>query len=199
MSEAEFRYDPEKHEYWLGDERLPSVTEVLLKAGLVDDTWWTEFGRVRGSAVHKACELWDLGTLDPKTVDDRIQPYLDAWKRFTEEMEPAWDFGEEPVHDPLWKYAGTLDRLGHVRNQPRATLVDIKTGDPGKATVVQMAAYANAATTRLPSAGLTPDLMAVRLQPDGQFRLSIYPFTSVKTHFAVFTAALTLLRWKGEI
>jgi hypothetical protein len=187
---TDLRFDPQEHRYYLEGRELPGVTRVLRLAGYVDDRWWTNFSRDRGSAVHLACELDDRGILDEATVDPRIAGYLDAWRRFTADTGAVWEQIEEHVMCPVYRYAGTPDRIGAVSRC--VAIVDIKTGDPGQAAKVQTAAYARAA-------GLTCDRLVVQLSRDGTYRVHRFELTTNRHDFAAFTAALTVLRWRGEI
>ena len=54
-----FTFDPDTHQYWVGGEKVLSVTQILKTCGLIDDTWYTEKGRQRGQAVHLATQLYD--------------------------------------------------------------------------------------------------------------------------------------------
>lgn len=197
MSRSEaLQFDAEEHVYSLGGRRVPGVTNVLLESGIVDDRWFTEWARDRGSAVHHACELLDLDDLDEGSLDSRLTAYVDAWKRFTADLAPTWERIEWRVHHPVYGYAGTLDRLGTTPGG-RQVLVDIKTGDPGAGAPIQLAAYAYA--VRYPEQPGALERMAVQLKPDGTYKVHTYPVADLRHHFAVFQAALTLLRYRKEI
>ena len=88
-------YDPATHTYKTDDVVRPGVTTILKKARLIDTDapWFDEYSRDRGTAVHLACELWDLGTLDESTLDPVLVPYLDGWRLFMAETGAVWDDG----------------------------------------------------------------------------------------------------------
>ena len=83
-------FNAEKHEYSLPTgEVLISVTQVIDRSGLVDTSHFTEFHRMRRQAVHMACEYDDRGCLDESSIDPRILPYVEAYRRFKAEVEFA--------------------------------------------------------------------------------------------------------------
>ncbi len=90
--------------------------------------------------MHLATQLDDENDLDEEALDPMIAPYLEAWRIFRKES------GFEPIAIeyrilcPVYRYAGTLDRVGLVGHD--AVLVDIKTGNPPASAALQMAAYA---------------------------------------------------------
>lgn len=131
----ELVFREEDHSFWLGDRRLPSVTQILKhfiprwECG----EWYLE----RGTAGHKATELHDLGTLDTDLVDPQIQGYLDAWIKFRHDYQFVPEKIEYQAHHPVYMYAGIIDRIG-ISGSDRI-LLDIKTGAPTKTDELQIA------------------------------------------------------------
>lgn len=119
---------------------LQSVTQVLSLAGLVDSTWFTEEGRIRGVAVHKACELLARRTLDRSSVCDAIKGYLDAFERFMAESGFKVTKSEKMVVNAKKGYAGRYDFLGILNG--RKAVLDIKSGSMPSWTAEQTAGYA---------------------------------------------------------
>ena len=75
------------HSYWFDGIRVPGVSEIIEGAGLTDPNaqkYYTKFHADRGTAVHKACELYDKGILDEDSLDPEVVGYLEAYKKFTE-------------------------------------------------------------------------------------------------------------------
>ncbi len=138
-----FRYSAEDHSYWLGERRLPSVTEVLkvLPNGYEHvSPEVLERKRVLGTAVHLACELDDRGTLDESTLDPAIQPYLSAWRRFRADTGFRCTVIEKSGYSRQYGYAGTLDRLGEIASA--VSVVDLKcVAELKPETGLQLAAY----------------------------------------------------------
>lgn len=142
MSEPDLTFDPEKHLYRLKGVRIPSVTQILEICGCIDKTWYTQEACTRGQYVAKATALLDLGQLDWSTVDDRLMPYLQSWRKFIEGsgivFEPQ-DI-EREVCNPVFGYAGRFDRLGLWGGM--TTLIDIKTGGQEPWHSLQLNLYA---------------------------------------------------------
>jgi hypothetical protein len=140
-------FDADTHTYYVDGEIMPSVTQVLKEAGIVDTQWFTEFGRWRGSAVHKATHYFDEGDIDRRTLDPIVKPFVADWKQFREQTGFTPTMIEQPYHDALYGYCGTPDRRGYfIGGKPEESkeLIDIKTYPGGKApwwTRLQLAAY----------------------------------------------------------
>lgn len=193
MSDATLiTFEADTHSYFYGMERVPSVSEILrpltetylaaIPEGILN---WK---RDLGIAVHKACELLDLGTLDEESVDPQIVPYIEAYKAFRVDYQPKWDAIEQFVFADIGRYAGTLDRAGELTTGP--AIVDIKTSlkvQPSAA--VQLWAYAVAY-----GEVLAPDLLVLQLMKDGTYKL--VPFTQYDEYDATWNALLTLHGWK---
>lgn len=165
-----FRFDPVRHEYWLGDRLLPSVTQII--SPLYDWKYVKpadlEYAGIRGDAVHFGCELLDRGTLNWATVQPEILGYIHAWEKYRREVPHAWEFIEQPAYHSLLMYAGTPDRYGIVRGRP--ALVDIKTvAAMNPAVGVQLAGYRNLIAPGH-DAAREIDRIAVQLCADGTYR-----------------------------
>jgi hypothetical protein len=180
-------FDDASHTYRVNGQVVPGVTSVLAPL--------TNFDRVPphvlaaaadfGKAVHRACELDDLGELDESTLDDALMPYLQAWRHFSADHAVEWEQIEEPAYNATMRYAGTPDRFGLVRGVH--TVVDIKsTAQLYPAVGPQLAAYAQA--LKVPHAAR----LAVQLKADGTYVAK--PYTD-PTDWPVFASLLTLRNW----
>ena len=117
---------------------LIHVTQVLRDAGLVDTTWFNDYMRDRGTALHRATQLHDEGDLNPDSVDPAIKESLAGYLKFLKEVEPVILAVEEKVEKPKI-YQGRLDR--RLKINGREGVLDIK-GVDMTATRLQVAAYA---------------------------------------------------------
>jgi hypothetical protein len=167
-------FNAEEHRYFLDGIELPSVTTVLSAAGLYDlsmaDPDALEAARVRGTNVHRICELWDNGKLDESSLDAGGAEYLEAWKAFRRDHKIADFHGVEmTIYSETYGYAGTLDRFW-VRPTKRAVVIDIKTGAPSKQTGPQIAAYAKALALMRGQIGTNYDRWEVSLEP-GKYKV----------------------------
>lgn len=128
-------FDPETHTYFVDGVETVSVTQVLKLAGFVDDTWFTEFGRWRGSAVHKATHYFDEGDIDRRTLDPVVKPFVADWKSFREQTGFTPTLIEQPAYDSMYGFCGTPDRRGYFmggKAEDSNVLIDIKTYPSGQ-------------------------------------------------------------------
>jgi hypothetical protein len=141
---SELIFQEEGHKYIYEGREVPSVTQIIQAAGLVD------FSHVHkavleqasdfGTKVHEATALFDKGELDVFTLDPGIAPYLEAWKKFRGDTGICISIIEEPAFNKQFGFAGTPDRVGMIHSA--RTVIDIKTGALLPAAAVQTAAYA---------------------------------------------------------
>ncbi len=149
----------------------PRVTEILKSCGFIDSRFFNEGATSRGTAVHEACHLHDLGQLDLATLHPDLVGYLEAYKRFRADFsvgEYEWQYEEMEQRKEDKFFNGTPDRVYVVAGLPPAQrgVIDIKTGGPLKWHPLQLAAYAELVGA-LPS--LCRDLY---LRDDGTYKLS---------------------------
>jgi len=136
-------FNPDLHEYSDGDVIIPSVTQILKGAGLIDDQWFSEEARDRGSAVHTLCERYAHGV----RFDDTGRPlaslqYVNAFARFVSDFG-VYAIDTETLIEGIVngrRYAGKYDLLAEI--QGKRVLIDLKTGAKAKWHSVQIAAYA---------------------------------------------------------
>lgn len=156
-------FDPEMHRFQLDGRPVPSVTQVLKGAGLIDDRWFSEYTANRGQQVHLACQLYDENDLDEETLDPVLAGYLEGWKRFRAETGVEITLIERHVYSVCLQYAGILDRCGFINEE--STIIDIKSGAVPWWVGAQMSAYQNT---------LDPppkNRLAVQLTPEGKYNL----------------------------
>lgn len=138
MTQIEF--DEPSHTYRLDGKILPSVSQVLKAGNLMPefyktlDPWYAQ----RGTAVHLACHLSDIGELDFATVDPQISEFWDAWLKFKQEFDVKVLESEVIVHDK--EFAGTFDKI--VKMFGAVWLLDLKCSTFQSFHSVQTMAYA---------------------------------------------------------
>ncbi len=186
---AGLSFDAESHTYRFEGQPVPGVTTILKPI--------TDFSAVPpqvlaaaaafGIAVHRACELDDLGELDEGQLDPALVPYLEGWRKFSADHAVQWSHIESPVYHPVFRYAGTLDRFGLVNGLN--TVVDIKSSAQLYPSVgPQLAAYANA----LPGKFTAVKRMAVQLKADGTYTAKEY---ADPIDWPLFCSLLTVRTW----
>jgi hypothetical protein len=189
-----FRFDPEKHEYWLDDRRMESVTEILGDAGLTDYRFSHEWYMTRGKYIHTASEMIDRNTLDWTTLDPVLVPYCEAYRSFVEDCRPVVAVSEKPLYHATHLFAGTPDRV--VKMNGRMVIMDIKTGLPVAANWLQVAAYRELIQANENIHATQGAVLC--LQDDGKYRLKTCNLKDMKRDYQIFLAALTVVRWKKE-
>ena len=190
---AEVAFNAERHEYHLGGQRLPSVTEVLDPINELDGIPRDVLRAAAdfGTHVHLACELHDAGTLDRAQLDPALEPYLRAWETFLADTGAMIVENEARVFHPMG-YAGKLDRVIEMRG--RYHVADLKTSATVPRTVgPQTAAYYQAWVSER-GRGISSTRYCIHLKPDGTYRL--HKLTD-PSDWSIFVSALNIWRWRN--
>lgn len=136
-------FNEELHEYRLDGVVIPSVTQLIKEAGLSNFDMVNPDLLLRsiqfGKAVHKAIELKSKGTLDELTVDPIISAYAYQWEKFVKDFEYKQSTTEFRSVNTALKVGYCLDSVGVIGDQ--SALVDIKTGSPKPADLIQVSGY----------------------------------------------------------
>ncbi len=159
-------FDPATHTYRLDGKVIPSVTQVLRGAGIIHVSDFCT-GPERGSLVHRACALLDMGMDDELQVLDglpEILPYLEAWQQLKGDVWPSGEQDFTKIEAPGYitlshgSIAGTPDRVTGSNY-----IFDIKTGAWQWGYDVQLVAYRHIEgkhITELSGVQLTPGVGA---------------------------------------
>lgn len=200
---AAFTFEEQTHIYRINSAELPSVTGILRAAGLVDEQWFTDESRDRGSAVHLAIQYLDEDALDEESLDERVKPYVNAYRKFKtdtgfeplpiiDQVNDAEVIAEARRFQPKYGYAGTIDRIGIFRNG-RKVILEIKTGAAHPTHRLQLAAY----QAMLDKPGEYIRLV-LRLEKDGTYIVNEFSLTEYPQDFQVFASCLQVVRFKKE-
>ncbi|MCK9433216.1 MAG: hypothetical protein M0R00_09695 [Candidatus Omnitrophica bacterium] len=168
-----------------GGQVVPGVTGILKGAGLIDDRFFDEYSRDRGSLVHQACAMYDRDDLDMDTLDPVLAPYVSGWIKFRKESGFVPALIESIVFNEQYFYAGTLDRTGNMNGQEY--ILDIKSGAAQPWTAAQLAAYSACLWSNGRKRG------AVELRDDGTYKLTEY---KDRNDLQIFLSALAIVNWK---
>jgi len=167
---AAFRFDRERHEYTLVEtgQVVPHITELLKRSGWVDDEWYTEEGRRRGSAVHDMTAQWDTGAMTTPPKDHPYAPWLMAHIDAMQLLQPMFLAVEQPIVHPQYLYGGRPDRIARFRGV--RCVIELKTGAKDKAHRVQTALQAilDAVDSKLPPHATARWMLY--LQPTGRWK-----------------------------
>jgi len=182
----DLEFDAGAHLYFLGGVHVPSVTQILEGAGLIDYSFLgarREIYLARGRAVHAATHEDDDGALAGDWSDE-VLGYLEGWRAFRRDFGFVPRLIERRVCNPLYGYAGTLDRVGRIRDGTEI-IVDLKSGIAPKAVSYQLAAYAAC----LPHPR-TLNRRCVELHADGGYRVIAFKTSDYQRDFETFAWAL---------
>ncbi len=185
-------FKEETHQYFWNDKEVPSVTQVIKAIGITRDyTQVDEFYRQRGLLAHQAIDFHVRGTLDESTVDPEIAPYLAAFRGFEKARPYVPRETEIPLYSQEYGFAGTIDQLGTVDNEPGVGVTDLKiTENSDKAADLQLAGYSILVAENY---GYWPAFrMALELHGDGIAKPLFYHGSPKK----LWEAVMTLWEWK---
>lgn len=140
MNKSNISFNEEKHEYTVGGILTPSVSQILKANGLMDNFRHNEISLANGTAIHKALELHDKGTLDYTKLDPRLQKCIDLWQDFKSNLGIKIIGIEKRVNLGVM-YAGTIDRVGQFKSGKKI-IIDFKSGNPQDWAALQTAGYA---------------------------------------------------------
>lgn len=191
ISAAKFRFDKERHEYLLGDQKLPywsliskpySGLENIPKPVL-------EIKRCWGVSVHEYLEEFDRGNLDLSAVmpapegEPDILKVVEGWERVVIENAYVFSAIELPILSKKYRYAGTLDRVSGN------TVIDLKSSKPRWTTGVQLACYGQLAIEEELVDPAKLELVSWHTTEQGVWTRRTWDF---KSNFNLFMCMLTL-------
>lgn len=182
--------DPEAHEYWLHDIRLPSVTDTLDPLVNYDGVMARVLERKRqiGQALHECIALGDK--LDSDSVDPLVLPYFQAWQKFLSESGFVPHEHEISGFHQLYQFAGTWDLVGDLNG--KLALLDTKT----TAVISPVNGLQTAAYKAIRDQGQRRKIQqrfTLQLKPDASYRLQEH---DDPRDFSVFLACLTWHNFK---
>ena len=183
-------FTAENHEYKFAGVQVPSVTQIIKDAGLVNFDFISdellEAKADLGNKVHKAAELNDNGILDYEDLHPKLRGYLDSWIKFRKDFGFTPSEIEMAYYHPLYRYAGRIDRIGDM------TLIDIKSGTVQKTHPIQTAGYAELFNYKKPKREQIKRRLAVYLTPEN-YKVIEHKESSDRN---IFLAALTIANYK---
>ncbi len=188
-------FDAESHTYRLDGRVVKSNTQILKGAGLIDDRFYTEESRDRGTRVHRAVEMHEGETLVMDRVDADVRPRLNAYFKFKRDTGFVAELVETRIFSEAHGFATTLDLVG--RMQGTRKLIDIKSGATNHWNELQLAGQDIALCERLYARDLElepingspypEERFILQLRPDETYRLVPYNNPGAR---AVFVGAI---------
>ena len=184
------QFDEARHIYTRNGKVLPSVTQIIKPITEYSSAISPEImahAALRGQAVHKACEIIDMGLEFAEPLSEEIVPYVDAWKLFVAEKRVTITATEQRLFHPTMQYAGTFDAIGVIGNDE--WLIDRKAiAQLTPAIGVQTAGYEAMLGRKVRRA-------AVQLKSNGGYVFQEY---ASRTDWPVFVSLLTIHNWKAN-
>ena len=164
-------FHPKHHRYVIqGVGRVPSITEVLVNSGRINQEWFTEQGKRRGTCVHDAINAYLVGRERYIYIKDEWQGYFAAFRRFQMQTEMQCVHSEKITGSIVHKFACRVDLVCWLNK--RLVVVDAKTGSKGAVTH-QVAANRIA----LAENGIRTEVgFALELRENGSYRLLELPY-----------------------
>lgn len=201
-------FDPRTHTYRVRGEIRPHITEIVPSDFSHVPPRNLERARLRGSAVHKATELYDLKVFDWCCSEImgqpfiKIEPYLLAWVKAVNEYEIEFEpcDVERRLYHPIDGYAGTGDRprawIKPPNQRRRLATVEIKSiAKMNDSVGLQTAGQQRAENYRARVLGIpvTEDRWGIQLRKDGSYKA--YQYTN-RHHERVFLSYLCTLNYE---
>jgi hypothetical protein len=166
-------FDAALHAYAVDGRPLISVTQAIKESlsGTLDEEYWTDEARLRGSYVHEAILYHSQGDLDESTLDPIVQPYFAGYLKFLAQYQPDIRHIETRVFDEAASYAGTFDLVCQLSTHAPNTidLIDVKSGMVPWWVRLQLAGYRRLVQRVYPNHHICP--WALHLREDGTSRL----------------------------
>ncbi len=190
MNQPKIELD-ENHRYTVDGKPMDGLTSTIAEAGLIrngGDPWYLK----KGSFIHKATELWDLGILEETTVDPvEVAGPLESWKRFRKDQNYTPTQIEWMTYHPFLMVATTVDRL---------PLLDIKSGAPEAWHILQIGFQAACLRERgMSISDFAGKPMDVYLDPDGgPPKVRVYTQAEMREAFKVYSSMLYFIRWRRD-
>lgn len=172
---------------------VPGITKALTRAGAIDDRFYTEAARERGTAAHIAIQYAIEGDLDERTLHPKLRPYLEAWRAFV--AETKWEPTEAPelvVGSLVHRFATRIDGIGNMNG--RLWVLNWKTGQKQPWWGLQSAgeAIAYSETHGVPLFKISR--ASVILSADGRHKIEPH---EDRNDIAVFQAAVLWGAWRA--
>lgn len=185
MTDLAFTFDPDRHEYRLNGTVIEHITQVTDQ--FLPTEWFTGEARDRGSFVHETLKAWWEHKMIRAPVE--YEGYIEAFEAFTldHSVEPL--LVEEPLLNPVERWAGTPDLYALVDRI--SALIEIKTGPDHPAHHLQTAAQKE--LMRVNSIFGVRKRYGLQLNTDGTYKL--HPHTD-PNDLNIFRSALAVMRWR---
>lgn len=179
-------FNSETHTYTFNGRVVPSVTQVLKSAGLIDTTFYKNDAAERGTYIHAVLEAIDKNPMKTVEYTPEVNGYVEAWEKFKAQTSLKFKAIEDKVFSKKFYCAGTIDRICELEG--RLTIIDIKTGIPQQWHSIQTAGY-----ELLTDSFRRIHRSCVYLNNNGSYKLDYHGWDSDED---TFLHALAICQWK---
>ena len=197
------KFDEATHTYWINGIKVPSVTQVLREAGIIDHSKIPQdkldIAMKFGIAVHKACELYDNHNLDWNKLDIKLKPYVNAWVLFIVETGFIVKQNEKPIGSEKYMVAGTPDRTGKLFNARADVEIKSTYAMDIQGLELQTGGYELIYNEGLYGINKIKKRIGVLLKPDGTYKIEPCKNKSDKFDFLVCLQMYNLKKKRGLI
>lgn len=194
MDTPAFTFDEDSHTYRLGNEVLPSVTDIVkpLQDYAAIPAKVMEHARQKGEAIHWAVRLHSEDDLDVDTLDPAIVPRFEAWLKFLDETGFKVIGFEQRMYSSLYRYAGTPDFWGEMNGE--VWLPDTKPPSMWKWYPVQLSGYQQLLKEQY---SINHARRAtLQLMDDGRHKFTPYDRKDDARDMSTFLSLLNVLNWR---
>lgn len=189
----EIKFNEEKHQYFLDDIPIPSVSEIIKplhdKIYKSIDKNMLEIASDKGTRVHRAIEFMSKYNLNK--FDEDIIGYVDAYKKFRKD-NPIWKLlhSEFRTYNKSLLYGMTIDEV--YRTEKGIIICDLKTTSSAHlgAWSVQLSAYKAGFESQYSDEKID-DIYVLQIFRDGNYKLF-----KLKDNFLVFLSCLEIYRFE---
>jgi len=174
---------------------LPSPSTILRP--WIDDTYFTDESRERGTAVHAACTDHVMGKFS--FIEKIYRGYFDSFRRWVDEETPSaicinsgLCLVEHRIVSKSYGYCGKPDLPCRIESRPGYGVADLKTSKTiGKAWPLQISGYRKLVEEEI--CCQTSWGCSIRLKEDGSYPLVKF-YDQHEIYFNLFLSALNLWR-----
>ena len=189
----ELKFNEEKHQYFLDDILIPSVSEIIKP---IHDKIYKDINKNtlkvasdKGTRVHRAIEFMSKYNLNK--FDEDIIGYINAYKKFRND-NPSWKLlhSELRTYNKALLYGMTIDEV--YQTEKGIVICDLKTTNTAHlgAWSVQLSAYKAGFESQYSDKKIA-DIYVLQIFKDGDYRLY-----KLKDNFLVFLSCLEIYRFE---
>lgn len=196
MTDKELKFNPENHQYSVGNTIFPSITQILKAEGFIDSRWYNEEAMNKGTIVHLILHQFDSGILIEDEVDKQYVPYLESYKAFLSDTKKILLNSELPMFHEYMGYAGTPDKVFNYEDIYEMSVVEIKTGQPASWHQLQTAAQeilVRASYSANENEHIRLKRHALYLSNKGKYKVITH---NDRSDHAIWKSAVSIHNWK---